>query len=259
MKFQFLGVGGAFARENFHSNMVLSLNGKRLLIDAGGDIRFSLAAAGLKLTDLHAVYVSHLHGDHVGGMEYLALGTKFNPAFVDDAGAKRKLKLFIKSNMARDLWNNVMRGGTATIQGEVNTLDTFFDVKKCGHNGKFTFEGTNFLLVQTVHYVNDRELAPSYGLFWQAPNGQKVFLTTDTQFAPASIVTFYKQADIVFHDCEIGPFKSGVHAHFTDLCTLPVELRAKMWLYHYNDGDKLDAVEHGFAGWVKQGQEFDFS
>lgn len=259
MKLTFLGVGAAFAEENYQSNMVLEINGKRLLIDAGGDIRFSMKNAGLKVTDLHAVYISHLHADHVGGMECLALKTKFNPHFVDEQRQKRKLQLFIKNSMARQLWEHVMQGGTATLQGQVNNLDSFFDVKRCGHNGKFTFEGTVFKLVQTVHYVNDRELAPSYGLFWQAANGQKIFLTTDTQFAPASIVTFYQQADVILHDCEIGPIKSGVHAHYDDMRNLPPEHKAKMWLYHYGDGKKPDAVADGFAGWVKQLQIFDFS
>jgi len=260
MRLQFLGTGSAFAEDNFQSNMVLWAGSKGLLVDAGGDIRFSMKAAGVTILDLWAVYVSHLHADHAGGMECLALKTKFtgNKKFVDEDGNHRKLDLFIKANMARDLWNHVMKGGTACLQGQVNTLDTFFNVRPCHHNGKFVWEGTTFFLVQTVHYVNDRELAPSYGLFWTAPDGRKVFLTTDTQFAPSSIMTFYSQADIIFHDCETGHGKSGVHAHYDDMRTLSPEYKAKMWLYHYADGRKPNAKKDGFQGFVKQGQIFDF-
>jgi uncharacterized protein YfaQ (DUF2300 family) len=70
----------------------------------------------------------------------------------------------------------------------------------------------------------------------------------------------YKKADVIFHDCETSPieFASEVHAHYEDLKTLPDEVRAKMWLCHYQDGPKPDCVKDGFAGWVEQGQTFDF-
>lgn len=259
MKLTFIGVGSAFAFENFQSNMLLEADGQRLLIDAGGDSRHALKALGITYHDLHAVYVSHLHGDHTHGLEWLALTTKFDRSFVDAAGAKRKLTMFIKSSLADDLWDHCMKGGCATLQGERNTLATYFDVSRCGKNGKFKFGGSLFKLVQTIHYVDDCEVVPSYGLFWAARDGRNVFLTTDTQFAPHSIRTFYNKADIIFHDCETAQYPSGIHAHYDDLKGLPAETKAKMWLYHYQDGPKPDCTKDGFAGWVKQGQVFDFS
>lgn len=35
----FLGTGSAFSQDYFQSNVVLEVDGKRLLIDAGGDVR----------------------------------------------------------------------------------------------------------------------------------------------------------------------------------------------------------------------------
>mgnify|MGYP001025512325 CR=1 FL=1 len=61
-----------------------------------------------------------------------------------------------------------------------------------------------------------------------------------------------------FHDCETSPFPSNVHAHYNDLKSLPKNIKEKMWLCHYNDGDKPDCIKDGFAGWVQQGQVFDF-
>ncbi|HEY9774697.1 MAG TPA: MBL fold metallo-hydrolase [Planktothrix sp.] len=259
MRLQFIGVGAAFAFDNFQSNMVLEVDGKRLLIDAGGDARHALRAQNLSHRSLDAVYVSHLHGDHVHGMEWLALATYFDPEFKHGDGNKKKLQLFLSNKLKRDIWEHSMRAGCATLQGVRNTLETYFDVKGVGRNGKFEFAGTSFRLVQTVHYVDDREIVPSYGLFWTAPNGQVVFLTTDTQFAPASIKTFINKADVVFHDCEVARFPSGIHAHYSELKTLPAEMKRKMWLYHYQDGEKPDCTADGFAGWVTQGQVFDFS
>jgi len=103
--------------------------------------------------------------------------------------------------------------------------------------------------------MNGYTIVPSYGLIWKG-NKKKVFLTTDTQFCPNQIQTFYDSVDVIFHDCETTPFKSGVHAHFKDLKTLDEETKSKMWLTHYSDGDKPDAEKAGFAGYVEKGQVF---
>ena len=44
MELTFLGSGSAFTNDgtNYQSNMILEHNGKRLLIDCGGDVRFPL-------------------------------------------------------------------------------------------------------------------------------------------------------------------------------------------------------------------------
>ena len=36
------------------------------------------------------------------------------------------------------------------------------------------------------------------------------------------------------------------------------DLKSRMWLYDYQDGDKPDCAADGFLGWIQQGQVFDF-
>jgi ribonuclease BN (tRNA processing enzyme) len=255
MKLQFVGVGGAFTDLYYQSNMVLSIGNERMLIDAGSDARHALREVGLSYRDLTAVYISHLHADHAGGMEWLALKTMFDPGFVSPDGRKRKLQLYLRSTLAPELWAMIRSG--CGIPNVRSTLRTFFDVKCCPKNKPFKFAGVSFKTVQTVHYTNDAEIVPSYGLFFSTPTGKKVFLTTDTQFSPSSIQAFYNAADVVFQDCETSPFRTGVHAHYDDLKTLPPALKARMWLYHYQDTTLPDAQADGFAGFVTQGQTFD--
>ena len=93
MKLIFLGTGSAFTIGNYQSNMLLEDdNGKRLLIDCGSDIRFSLDAVGIRLGEITDVYISHIHADHMGGLEGLAFFTFFNPAC-------EKPNLYISSRM----------------------------------------------------------------------------------------------------------------------------------------------------------------
>lgn len=253
MKLIFLGTGSAFTigEDNYHSNMVVqSDDGKNLLLDCGSDIRMSLTDQGLCYKDISDIFISHLHGDHVGGLEWLAFNTMFDPSC-------GKPTLHISEMLVEDIWNKVLSGGLGSLQGTVATLETYFNVEVIPKNAGFTWEGVHFQLVQTVHFMNGFTLSPSFGLIFEI-NGKKAFLTADTQFLPNIMTTFYEQADLIFHDCQTTEFKAGVHAHYCDLCTLPAEIKKKMWLYHYNPGKTQKPKQDGFLGFVKKGQSFEF-
>jgi len=251
MKFTFLGTGSAFSIEHYHSNMVLEVNGRNLLIDCGGDIRYSLRAVGLGPGDIHALYVSHLHADHVGGIEWLALSTFFNKDL-------DRPTLYANGKLAEDLWNTTLKGGLGTLQNQIAHLETYFKLVTIGKNEGFDFNGLHLQTVQMVHYMDGYEIVPSYGLLWSVPDHRKVLLTTDTQFSPNLMRDFYAMSDVIFHDCETAKAPSGVHANYDELKTLSPDIRKKMWLYHYQDGPLPDAKADGFAGFVEQGQVFAF-
>jgi ribonuclease BN (tRNA processing enzyme) len=124
MRLLFLGSGSAHTvgTDNFQSNMVLTAaNGHRLLIDCGSDIRWSLARQGLSHRDITDIYVSHLHADHIGGLEYIAFQTRFDPA----CGRPR---LYLEASLAEPLWNHSLRGGLGVItEGETRMEDFFED------------------------------------------------------------------------------------------------------------------------------------
>jgi ribonuclease BN (tRNA processing enzyme) len=258
-KLIFLGSGSAFTvgTGNFQSNMMLIRDafdrrpGTKLLIDAGSDIRFSLRAAGFSHLDITDIYISHLHADHVGGLEYLGFSTKFDPRC-------NRPKLYLSKELASELWNRTLSGGMRSIEGDIADLDTFFDVKPIEKNGSFVWEDVTFELIRVAHVDNGYFLMPAYGLRFEV-DGVKVFLTTDTKLSLDHNLEHYQWADIIFEDCETARFPSTIHAHYQELLTLPTEIRQKMWLYHYQPGDIPDAKEDGFRGFVQRGQTFDFN
>lgn len=236
---------------NYQSNALLTnkSTGEHLLIDAGGDIRFSLAEQGLKAKDIGHIFISHLHNDHIGGLEGIAFMTKFDPS-------ARKPNLIISQPFAQDLWSDCLRGGLGSLEGEIAELSSFFNINEVPvKSGRFDWEGLKFQMVQVVHIISGFRITPSFGLMFQV-NGVRVFFTSDTQMAPEQMKKFYEMADVIFHDCETSLFKSGVHAHYNDLRTLPEKFKAKMFLYHYHAGPKPDCVAAGFRGWVLKGQKF---
>ncbi len=118
---QFLGTGSAFTLSNYQSNAVLTVTDEngvdhRLLIDAGTDIRRSLAEAQIQATSIEGVYISHLHSDHAGGLGDLALMNFFmrqNLSDVTRTGRtddSKKPYLYGVGTMLKEGWDKCWRG-----------------------------------------------------------------------------------------------------------------------------------------------------
>jgi ribonuclease BN (tRNA processing enzyme) len=251
----FLGTGSAFTvgAANWQSNMLIeSEDGRRLLIDCGGDARLALAELGLQASDIDAVYISHLHSDHVGGLEWLGFSTFFA------ATASRPI-LFIEENKVARLWANSLSGSMA--RSGLATLADYFEVRPVPGDGSFEWEGQRFDLAGMLHCMDGAVPLISFGLRFETDSG-RFMITSDTRFEPQRYAGLYAWEEIIFHDCETTytedgtPAPSGIHAHYEELRTLPPELRAKMWLYHYQPGPRPDAEADGFRGFVAKGQTF---
>lgn len=254
MKLIFLGTGSAFTiGDNYQSNMILIHdNGKRLLIDCGSDARHSLHAIGLCYRDIDDVYISHPHADHAGGLEWLGFTHKF------DESCQRP-RLFTHESLVERLWKCTLSGGMRSIQEHNSQLETYFRPHPVKDDDlHFVWEGIHIELVPTIHVYHQDQLMPCYGVVITI-NGKKTYITADTQFTPDRLMSTYQKADMIFHDCETAHVASGVHPQFSDLATLPAELKNKMWLYHYNPGHLPDCLVEGFRGFVLPRQAFNLS
>ncbi|WP_159717967.1 MBL fold metallo-hydrolase [Geminicoccus flavidas] len=255
-RLRFLGSGNAFTvgDGNWQSNMLIeSAAGRRLLVDCGSDARLSLAEQGLQATDIDAVYVSHLHSDHIGGLEWLGFSTFFNPA----AGRPR---MFVERNRVARLWASSLSGSMS--RSGIAKLEDYFDVESVPAEGGFEWEGQRFELTGMLHAMDGPVPLISFGLRFETGRG-RFLITSDTRFEPERYGALYEWADTIFHDCETTyrtdgvPAPSGIHAHYEELKTLPAGLRAKLWLYHYQPGWRPDAEADGFRGFVAKGQSFE--
>lgn len=263
MYIKFLGSGSAFvnAHENYQSNILIKnseTDDKYLLFDCGMTINEAIELSDIKLDDIDSIYISHLHADHAGGIEYVAFKTYFSTF----PFGKNKPTLIGHTDILKDGWNKTWSGGLESIQGQQNTLETYFNIVSHQDNEIFKFQGIEMHPIQTVHVVDNKNIVPSYGLMFDSQKNT-VFISGDSQMAPNQMQTFYDKSTLIFHDCEFAEYPGSVHAQFHELSRLSAGTKAKMWLYHYSlngksleDLDKL-VEDAGFAGIVRRGQDFE--
>jgi ribonuclease BN (tRNA processing enzyme) len=79
MRVQFAGSGDAFGSGGRWQTCIhLSADGQVMLVDCGATSLVALKAQGLDPNAVDAVAVTHLHGDHFGGLPFLILDGQFS-------------------------------------------------------------------------------------------------------------------------------------------------------------------------------------
>jgi ribonuclease BN (tRNA processing enzyme) len=74
VNFSFLGTGDAFATDGrFQSGYLLEAHNYRVLMEAGPTVLCAMKRMKIAPDDLDLILISHLHGDHYGGLPFLIL------------------------------------------------------------------------------------------------------------------------------------------------------------------------------------------
>lgn len=257
MKITFLGVSGALSAK-YNSNMIVENGEDCMLFDCGEDVMHSLRTAGRTPEELTAVYISHLHFDHCGGLSWLGYYSYFI--------MKKRIPLYIHESMISDLWA-MLRPAMEKLDGhEMMTLDDYFNVVTFDDNSPCSIRSFFFTPVKQVHVETPHGNMYSYGItleettaegHWESypSDSIKAFISSDTK--KLRIPHEAGLPKIIFSDVDIMNL-NGVHPNYNDLKKLDSGIKEKMWLYHYHELDEMpDAVADGFAGFVKEGQIFD--
>lgn len=222
-----VGVGDAFTARYHNACLLFQAGATRLLVDAPPALARALRDLSLArpseeavgLDDIDHVLITHLHGDHVGGLEQLLFWRRFV--------TQRKARLHAVPEVLAGLWDTRLRGGMETLldtpEGPARTLglDDYAIVEPLGPGANAIGD----LIVEhhpTIHHI------PTSAVRVRA--GERVIgYSADTAFYPA-LIDWLSRSDVFFHETNLG-----VHTPIASLAGLPEETRARMRLIHYPD------------------------
>lgn len=219
MKLQMLGTGSAFAKVFNNNNALLKVDGRTLLVDCGITAPKALYELGYNFNDLDAILITHIHADHVGGLEEMAFQMKYIFG--------HKPTLYIAESLVNTLWENTLKGGLQ--QEETETLDDFFEVRPLVAGIPYeVLPGLRVELFSTLHIPNKANYSLLFNDFFYY-SGDSIFNADLLQ----SLVND-RGVQIIFHDCQLHP-PGIVHACLPQLLTLPQSLQERIYLMHYGD------------------------
>jgi glyoxylase-like metal-dependent hydrolase (beta-lactamase superfamily II) len=223
---RFLGVGNAAAPALGSASIVLERDGRPLLmVDCGQE---ALTAWQERYGGVPpAVFLTHLHLDHVAGFERLFVANYFG----NQPGGRTRL--YVPATLVPLLQERIAGYPNVVAEGSANFWDAFHlvPVAQGFWHGELWFD---------VFPVRHHVPGTAFGL---ALRGSFLY-TGDTRPIPETVAVYADGATRLVHDCDLTGNPS--HTGLPDLLReYPEALRRQMTVYHYAspaDGDQLAAA-----------------
>ncbi len=221
----FLGVGAASAPQLGSASAVLERDQQPvLMIDCGPE---ALTSALTRYAGPPpALFITHAHLDHVGGLERLFATTYFNPQI------RGQIALYVPAEVVPLLQQRVADYPNVLAEGGANFWDAFRLIPVSRH---FWHQGLRFDVFAVRHHAPNT----AFGL---SLRGCFVY-TGDTRPIAEVLAVAGDGSEPIAHDC--GLHGNPSHSGIDDLeREYPAALRARLVLYHYAsqaDGDALRA------------------
>lgn len=220
-----LGVGDTFSEKHRPSALLLRYDGVSLAIDCPDMYRSALRAASersclaLGLEDIEHVLITHVHGDHMNGLE--------GAAFFKHFAQGRRLGLVTSPEVRSVVWDQRLVASMGQLwNGESFRslgFDDYFEYTPLDWRGAIEIGPFRIRCRRTIHHV------PTSALLIEA-GGRTLGYSSDTAFDP-SLIEFLSAADLCIHETNYGP----AHTPYESLAALPEATRARMRLIHYAD------------------------
>jgi len=221
-----LGVGDAFSERYRTSSLLLACGGFHLAVDCPDMYLAALSAASsrsgrtLAAADVDHVLITHVHGDHMNGLEGLA--------FYKHLGEAKRLKLVASPEVRAVIWEQRLQASMGALWDGKRlrqlSFDDYFEFIPLSWTEEIEVGPFRIRSRRTRHHL------PTSALRIEAA-GRTLGYSSDTSFDP-ELIAFLEPSDLIIHETNLGP----AHTDYEALAALPPGLRRKMRLIHYPDG-----------------------
>jgi ribonuclease Z len=192
-----LGTGTPTPRvDRLGPSTLVQAGNQRLLFDAGRGVTIRLTQSGVPLRDVDAVFLTHLHSDHVNGLSDLWLTGWLPPAY-----GRRELPLRVYGpSGTRDMMSHLEQAHREDVR--IRIADE--DLSKSGATIDATDVAEGLVYERdgvrvTAFDVDHGELIkPALG-YRVDFGGRSVVLSGDTRFS-ANLIAHAKGADVIIHE-----------------------------------------------------------
>ena len=225
MRLQFLGSGDAFGSGGrFNTCFLVAASATRFLIDFGATSLVAMQRAGIDPNAIDTVFITHLHGDHFGGLPFLILHAQFI--------GRRKKPLTLAGPPG--LETRLMQAMEVFFPGSAVWERGFaLDILELEAEAQATVNG----VAVTPYSVQHPSGAPSYALRFEL-DGKILTYSGDTEWTEA-LVPAGRDADLFI--CEAYTYEKAVRTHmaFQKLRSHLAEIRPQRMIITHMSHDML--------------------
>ena len=229
MKLTVIGCSDAFSSGGrFHSCYLLDTDEGRLMIDCGANAPLALKRAGIALSSVDAILISHCHGDHYGGLPFLFLEKMFverGPKPIEilgPAGIEGRTAALMEAMYPTTL--SSAPKDFALVYREFKPAETL------------SWRGLQITAHEVMHFSG----SPSLAL--RVSDGVKEFaFSGDTTWCDG-VNEAGRGTDLYLIECTLFSTKSGVHLDYLTLAEKFETIGAKRYLLTHMSPEMLAAT-----------------
>jgi ribonuclease BN (tRNA processing enzyme) len=208
MRITFLGSGDAFSTGGrFHTCLLVETKATRFLIDCGGSAITAIQQRGVDTNTIGTIVLTHLHGDHFGGLPYVLLDGQFDRRrtaglmIAGPPGSRSRIAAMMEA-LYPGMWERTWRFPIEVVELAPRTA-------------------WQFDAVAVTPYVVEHAPESTCLALRIACGGTTIAYSGDTQWTPA-LVEAARGTDLFV--CECNSYDRAIPGH-TDLPTLVAHRR----------------------------------